>query len=177
MATNNLEIIIKAQDYASKELKKIDKQVKWMKWTFKKTWKSISDFWTRNAETFKKIWVWVWIAGVAIWVMGKKFLDLWTQIQQTQNKANIVFWDYIWDVKKIAKETSVAMWLSQNEYLNAAAWIQDLLIPMWFAREEATKMSTDMVWLAWALSEWSAWQYTAAETSTILAKAMLWETS
>jgi len=176
MATNNLEIIIKAQDYASKELKKIDKQVKWMKWTFKKTWKSISDFWTRNAETFKKIWVWVWIAGVAIWVMGKKFLDLWTQIQQTQNKANIVFWDYIWDVKKIAKETSVAMWLSQNEYLNAAAWIQDLLIPMWFAREEATKMSTDMVWLAWALSEWSAWQYTAAETSTILAKAMLWET-
>ena len=176
MSTNTLELVIKAQDYASKELKKINKQVKWMQWTFRKTSKSISDFWNRNAETFKKIWIGVWVAVTAVWVMGKQFLDLWTQIQQTQAKANIVFWDYIWDVKKVAQETATAMWLSQNEYLNAAAWIQDLLIPMWFLRGEASVMSTDLVWLAGALSEWSAWQYTAQQTSEILAKAMLWET-
>jgi hypothetical protein len=37
MANNTLELVIKAQDYASKELKKIDKQVKGMKKTFTKT--------------------------------------------------------------------------------------------------------------------------------------------
>jgi len=176
MTTNNLEIIIKAQDYASKELKKIEKQVKWMQWTFKKTWKSIKDFWTANKETFKKIWIGAWIAITAIWVAWKQFLDLWTQIQQTQKKADIVFWDYVDWVKDIARETAKSMWLSQNEYLNAAAWLQDLLIPMWFARDEASKLTTDTIALSGALSEWSAWQYNATEVAWILAKAYLWET-
>lgn len=176
MASNTLELVIKAQDYASKELKKIEQQVKGMKWTFQKTWNAIKDFWARNKETFKQIWVWLWVATWAIVVMWKKFLDLWTNIEQVQKKASVVFWEYIWDVQKVATETAKSMWLSQQEYLKSAAWLQDLLIPMGFAREEATKLTTDTMALSWALSEWSNWQYTAAEASEILAKAFLWET-
>ena len=176
MAKNTLELVIKAQDYASKELKKINKQVKGISKTMKKAWKDVKAFWEKNKKVFKQIWIGAGIAITAIWFMGKKFLNLWTQIEQTQKKSKIVFWEYIWDIQKVAKETAKSMWLSQNEYLNAAAWIQDLLIPMWFLRWEATKMTTDMVWLAGALSEWSAGQYNADEVSRILAKAMLWET-
>ena len=176
MANNTVELIIKAQDLASKELKNINKQVKWIQWTIKTTWSNIKEFWKRNKETFKNIWIWAGVAATAILVMWKKFLDLSTQIEQTQKKANIVFWDYIDWVKDIAKETASSMWLSQNEYLNAAAGLQDLLIPMWFARDEATKLTTDTIALSWALSEWSAWQYTATQAAEILAKAYLWET-
>jgi len=176
MANNTLELVIKAQDHASKELKKIEKQVKWMQGTFKKTWKSVSDFWKRNAETFKKIWIGVGIAVTAIGVMWKQFLDIGTSIELTWKKAAVVFWDYIDDVKAVWKETAKAMWLSQNEYLAAASWVQDLLVPMWFARDEAAKMTTDMLGLAGALAEWSGWTRTATEVSEILTKAMLWET-
>ena len=176
MSKNTLELIIKAQDYASKELKKINKEVLKITKSAKASWKAITKWGADNKEAFKKMAIWVWVWIVAIWVMWKKFLDLSTSIQLTEKKANIVFWKYIDDVRAVWKETASAMWLSQNEYLKASAWLQDLLIPMWFARKEATKMTTDMMWLAWALSEWSAWKYTAVETSEIMAKAMLWET-
>lgn len=176
MASNTLELIIKAQDYASKELKKIEKQVKWMKWVFKNAWNSVKEFWKRNAETFKQIWIWVTAAWAAIWVMWKKFLDLWTEMEAVNKKSNIVFWEYIDWVREIAKETAKSMWLSQNEYMKAASWLQDVLIPLWFAREEATKMTTETIALSWALSEWSNWQYTAAEVSKILADAYVWNT-
>jgi len=175
MANNTLELIIKAQDYATKELKNIEKQLKGIWDTAKKAWDNIKDFWTRNADTFKKIWIGAGIAVTAVWYVWKQFLDLSTQVQQTQKKASIVFWEFIWDVQKVASETAKWMWLSQTEFLNAAAWIQDLLIPMWFARSEATWMTTDLLWLSGALSEWSAWQYTASQVWDILAKAMLWE--
>jgi len=175
MANNTLELVIKAQDYASKELKKVEKQLKGIRKTAAKTGKGISDFGKKNAETFKKIGIWAGVATVAIWVMGKQFLDMGTQIEQVQKKAGVVFWEYIWDIKQLAKETANSMWLTQTEFLKAGAGIQDLLIPMWFARGEATKMTGDLLWLSGALSEWSAGQYTASQVWDILAKAMLWE--
>lgn len=164
VVTNDINIVVSAKDQTKKPLKNISKGF----------WK-LKDTIHQNKESFKNFWIAVVWATAAIWVIWKQFLTLATDVETTLWKADVVFWDYINWVKEIAKETAWAMWLSQTEYLKAAAWIQDLLIPMWFAREEATWMTTDLMWLSWALSEWSAWQYTASQVWDILAKAMLWE--
>ena len=161
MANKDLNIIITAKDKASKEFKTIQKNMSsfWSK--FKEVWKQFAIIWTAIAWTTLIVW--------------KQFLDLWTNIEQTLWKAQTVFWEYFDVIDKVAKETATSMWLSRTEYLKSAAGLQDLLIPMWFAREEATKMTTETLSLSGALSEWSAWQYNAEQVSQILAKAMLWE--
>lgn len=165
MAINNdINIAVSVKDKTKKSLKWISKGF----WGLKKTIE-------KNKQSFKNFWLAVWGATAAVWVIWKQFLDLATSVEATSKKAEVVFWEYTDWVREIAAETARAMWLSKNEYLNAAAWIQDLLIPMWFARDEATNMTTDLMWLSGALAEWSAWQYNASEVWDILAKAMLGE--
>ena len=175
MADRKIDIIIEAKNDASKTLKKMQKELKWVAKETKTLGKNLWNTFKKHSQTIKNFGIATAWAVTAIWFMGKQFLDLWTDIEQTMNKANVVFGDYIDDVKAVAKETASSMWLSQTEYLKAAAWLQDLLIPMGFAREEATKMTTDVIGLSGALAEWSAWQYDAAQVSEILAKAMLGE--
>ena len=165
---NNVNIIVQAVDKTKKPLAAISKGFWGLQWKIKaSSWKISSAF----------KWIWVALAA-SVWsvtLVWKQFLALSDNIETTMWKANTVFWEYIWDVKKVASETASAMGLSQNEYLKAASWLQDLLVPMWFAREEATKMTTDTIWLAGALAEWSAGQFDATQVSEILTKAMLWE--
>ena len=59
------------------------------------------------------------------------------------------------DVREVAEETATSMGMTTREFTNASAGIGDLLIPMGFAREEAAGMSTDLVELSGALSEWT----------------------
>ena len=176
MADRKIDIIINADDLASKEIKKLEKNVWKLQSSFQKVWKQVWKVWKSVKDNMKKISVWVWIAWTAVVVAWKQFLDLGSNIELTQKKANTVFGEYIKDVEKFADETWKAMWLSKNEFLSAASGIQDLLIPMWFARDEATRLTTDTISLAWALAEWSWGSRTAAEVSEILAKAYLWET-
>jgi len=97
------------------------------------------------------------------------------QLELQMQKANVVFGDQIGVVKEWAAENAHAMGMTKREATNAAASFADLLIPMGFTREAAAKMSTDVVGLSGALSEWSGGTRSAAEVSRILAKAMLGE--
>ncbi len=165
MAVNNeINIQLKAQDKASSVFKglewnskKLDSKFSKLGWVMKKVWVGLAAVWTATA------------------VAGVKMFNLADDIETTIWKAQVVFGDYFNDMDQFAKETWKAMWLSRAEFLKTAAWIQDLLIPMWFTREEATKQTQEIVSLSGALSEWSAWQYDAAQVGDILAKAMLWE--
>ncbi len=125
-------------------------------------------------------WLWkvlVWVfATKAVFDFWKAMLKTWTEIDQLNKKADVVLWEFRWTVEKVAKQSAKSMWLTNNEFVKATTNMADLLVPMGFVREEAVTMSTDMVKLSWALSEWTWWKYNAAEASEILAKAMLWET-
>lgn len=165
MATStNVNIEVTATDDASKTLWKISKSFDGVKSSARKT-----------IIPLKKIWAWIAWIWVATWIAWKSLFDLADDIETTLWKAETVFWEYFKDVEKVASTTAKAMWLTKSAYLKAAAWMQDLLVPMWFAREEATKMTTDTIALSWALAEWSAWQFEASEVASILTKAMLWE--
>lgn len=90
-------------------------------------------------------------------------------------KANQVFGDQEDLVEKWARANATAMGLTKREATAAAASFADLLIPMGFTRQEAASLSTNVVGLSGALSEWSGGQYSATQVSDILARALLGE--
>jgi hypothetical protein len=114
--------------------------------------------------------------GVAAGIAGVKLFNHGAELEAMGNKAATVFGDQIGQVNKWAKVNAAGMGLSSREVVGLAASFGDLLIPMGFTREAAAKMSTDVVGLSGALSQWSGGQTSAAQAADILAKAMLGET-
>jgi hypothetical protein len=113
--------------------------------------------------------------GVAAVAAAPKVVDHAAKLEQMGRKAQIVFGDQLPLVQKWAKENAHAMGLTTREAVNAAAGIQDLLVPMGFARDEATKMTLKLSGLSGALSEWSNGTRSAAEVNDILSAALLGE--
>lgn len=107
-------------------------------------------------------------AGVELFKTG-------AQMELLGKKAETVFGQVMPTVTAEANKHAAAMGLTTSQYVDASAAIGDLLIPMKFSREEAADMSTNLVNLSGALSEWTGGQRDATEVSNILAKAMLGE--
>lgn len=113
------------------------------------------------------------VAGAA--AAGASFFGLSAKLEQMGAKAETVFGDTLPQVKAWAKANAGAMGLTSAAATGLAANFGDLLIPMGFTREQAAKMSTDVVGLSGALSQWSGGTRSATEVSEILASAMLGE--
>ena len=116
--------------------------------------------------------------GVAAVIVGKiikSITGLAKEMGLMQLKANAVFGAYRKEVDMMAKETATSMGLTETQFINAAAGIQDLLIPIGFARKEATKMTTETMKLAGAMSAWTGGMYSAEEVGQIFSKAVLGE--
>ena len=182
--TYEVDLILKAQNKIGWELKELAKQVNKIEKETNEAWKEFKELWKQTKKTASTIWsdlrklwwiiAWVFVVKQVIW-FGVELFNLAWKLEVLDKKAKIVFWDFIWQVEQVAEESASSLWLTQTEFVNASASVWDLLIPMWFARKEATKMSTDITMLSWALSEWTWWTRTATEVNEILAKAMLWE--
>jgi len=114
-------------------------------------------------------------AADAIIGYGKELFKLSAQMEILAQKAETVFAQALPSVTHAAKENATAMGLTTSSYVDAAAAIGDLLIPMGFQREEAAAISTELVNLSGALSEWTGGQISAANVTQILGKAMLGE--
>ena len=113
--------------------------------------------------------------GAAAVALAPKLLEQAASLELMANKANVVFEDQIGTVQKWAKRNAAAMGLTSIEATGLAANFADLLKPMGFTAKQATTMSTDVVGLSGALSEWSGGQQSAAQVADILSKAMLGE--
>lgn len=106
---------------------------------------------------------------------GKEVNRLAAEMQQADRKAAIVFGDSLDRVTEAAENNAIAIGLTRREYIDAAAGIQDILVPLGFARERASILATQTTDLAGAISVWSAGQYDAAESAQILQKALTGE--
>jgi len=116
--------------------------------------------------------------GIAVAITTKVIKSLMSMAKSLglmELKANAVFGAYRKEVDMMAKETATSMGLSEKQFINAAAGIQDLLIPIGFARKEATKMTTETMKLAGAMSAWTGGMYSAEEVGQIFSKAVLGE--
>jgi hypothetical protein len=120
------------------------------------------------------------VAGIAFGVAeiaqyGKKLFDLGAEMELLGKKALTVFGQALPLVTEQAEQNATAMGLTTSAYTDQATAIGDLLIPMKFTREEAANISTEMVNLSGALSEWTGGQVSATEVSNTLSKALLGE--
>lgn len=106
---------------------------------------------------------------------GKELFTLGTEMEVLEKKAKTVFGEALPLVTRKAEENAAAMGLTVGQYVDASAAIGDLLILMGFARDEAVNISTNLVDLSGALSEWTGGQVSATEVTDILGKAMLGE--
>jgi hypothetical protein len=115
------------------------------------------------------------LIGGAMVAVGLKVFDAGSQFEAMDAKAQTVFGDSLGTVQKWAKTNAGAMGLTVRAATGLAASMGDLLIPMGFTRDEAAKMSTGIVGLSGALSEWTGGTRSAADVSAILQKALLGE--
>lgn len=106
---------------------------------------------------------------------GSRLFELGTEMEVLGRKAKTVFAETLPQVTQAAEENANAMGLTVGQYIDAAAAIGDLLVPMGFQREEAANISTELVNLSGALSEWTGGQIKAEDVTKILGKAVLGE--
>ncbi|MCP4742587.1 MAG: NAD-glutamate dehydrogenase, partial [Actinomycetales bacterium] len=113
--------------------------------------------------------------GLAI-VGGKHFFNLGEELVSLDQKINTVFSGQSLDqVTGWADEVAARMGLTSTQAQGLAANAGDLLKPMGFTADQAASMSTEIIGLSGALSEWSGGQRSVEETAEILSKALLGE--
>lgn len=115
------------------------------------------------------------VAGAGFAAIADQALGLATELSGLQTKSETVFAGSLGDVQGWADSVKRNFGLSQTEVVGLATNMGDLLKPMGFTAEEAAGMSTDVLGLAGALSEWTGGTQSVAEVSDILTKAMLGE--
>lgn len=106
---------------------------------------------------------------------GPTLVDLGGKLGAWELKANTVFEGQAAAVRKWSDKNNEAFGVTDEELTGLAASFGDLLKPMGFTSSEAADMSTKVVGLAGALSQWSGGKKSASEATDILAKAMLGE--
>ena len=109
-------------------------------------------------------------------VAGKHLFDVGEELLSLDKKIETVFTgDSLAVVENWADEVAGRMGLTSTAAQGLAANAGDLLKPMGFTAEAAAEMSTEIVGLSGALSEWSGGQRSVEETAEILQKALLGE--
>ncbi len=113
--------------------------------------------------------------GLAV-VGGKHLFDLGTELTSLDQKIGTVFsGESLRTVESWADDVAARMGLTSTQAQGLAANAGDLLKPMGFTADQAAAMSTEIIGLSGALSEWSGGQRSVEETAEILQKALLGE--
>ena len=113
--------------------------------------------------------------GTAMAVATAKASGHAAKLELVQNKSKIVFGEQLPMIQHWSSTLASAFGLTEVNLIGMSASFADLLIPLGFARTEAANMTTKVVGLAGALSEWSGGNRTVEDTTRILARAMLGE--
>ena len=114
-------------------------------------------------------------AADAVLTLGKELFRTGAQMEALNKKARIVFGETLPKVTSEAEKNAASMGLTTSQYISAAAAIQDILVPMGFQREQAAEITTQLVNLSGALSEWTGGQKSAQEVADILTSALTGE--
>jgi len=128
---------------------------------------------TAVVKSFRNVTVATAVAGT---VIGKNLFDTAQTLTALDQKIGTVFsGESLNTVTDWADEVAARMGLTATQAAGLAANAGDLLKPMGFTADQAADMSTEIIGLAGALSEWSGGQRGVEETAEILSKALLGE--
>ncbi len=131
---------------------------------------------TVSANVVKGFGIMAGAAGGLAIVVGKQLFDVGEELTALDQKIGTVFsGESLNTVTDWADEVAARMGLTSTQAAGLAANAGDLLKPMGFTADEAANMSTEIIGLAGALSEWSGGQRSVEDTAEILSKALLGE--
>ena len=170
---NLMTIGTKQYDAAVLELKKLNDVLS----QHRKNLGGVDSTWSKLSGTLKA-GIAGFVGGAVAQIFGELtagVFELGKQMEVLTKKAQTVFAEALPQVTAQAEANAAAMGLTTRQYIEAATAIGDLLIPMGFQREEAAAISTELVDLSGALSEWTGGQVTAEQVTKILGKAVLGE--
>lgn len=170
---NNLVVGSEEYENKVKELRKLNGVID----DHRKNIRGVETTWQKVSGAIGKFGA---VAGIAFTAdvivdYGKQLFNLGAEMELLGQKAETVFAETLPQVTRAAEENATAMGLTIGQYIDAAAAIGDLLVPMGFARQEAADISTELVNLSGALSEWTGGQIAAEDVARTLSKAMLGE--
>jgi hypothetical protein len=94
-------------------------------------------------------------------------------LEKVDTKAKVVFGNYARYVEQVGESMANLVGMSEKQFLAVSSGVGDLLIPMGFARKEAAKLSTELISLSGALSNWTGGTKSSIEVSEILTNALL----
>ena len=160
------------------QYKKIEQELKKVSLQAKKTGKNVNSSSQNMIRGLGNFATKATIAGAAIYTAFrtlKEGMDIAAEVESIDNKATVVLGDFKSQVEDVAATTANSLGLTKLEFVDATTAAADLLVPMKFTRKEAVNMSTELVSLSGALSEWTNGQFSSKEVSKILTKALLGE--
>jgi len=125
--SEKLQIIIEAQDRASKEIKKSSTLI------------------SRNIGKLKIAAV---AAGAAALAVGKQVIDLASEAEETQAKFNTVFKNLAKDANEWSVDFADSVGRARTDIKKWMATLQDTFVPLGFAREKGLEFSQTLTTLA-----------------------------
>ena len=114
-------------------------------------------------------------AAGAIGFLTTKTFSAASDLELLNSKIDNVFGDSVGTINDWADNLSVRLGMTSTQLAGAASSFGDVLVPMGFTQEAAANMSTEVIGLSGALSEWSGGTKSVADVSEILTKAMTGE--
>lgn len=167
------------QEYVdkSKQLQSVSSEINKVRTEMKGTTESTS-MWGKAMGGLKGL---LPIASIGAFVggviaAGKELFTLSKTMEADSRKSSIVLGESLGYVQGEAEKLSAKMGVTNREFVAMVANSADLLVPLGFARQQASEMSVQLQGLSGALNEWSQGQYGAEEISKRLSKAILGET-
>ena len=164
------DVLLKGSDKVNKDLDSIDS----------KGAKVGSTFGTKLADgakvAAKAVAAMAVAAGVAIGKLAKDSLGAAMDLEATQAKFSTVFGEYEEQMSDTIKKFQELTPATTAAARSMASGIQDLLVPMGFAREEATKMTTETMHLVGALTNFNSATHSAEDVANAFSAALTGET-
>ncbi len=114
--------------------------------------------------------------GAAVGAFGKVALDGAMQLEATEAKYNTVFAGFTDMADKLVSDFQRLTPATESATRSMASGLQDLLVPMGFAREEATNMTAETMHLIGALTNFNSATETAESVQAKFAGALTGET-
>jgi hypothetical protein len=114
-------------------------------------------------------------AAGGIGLLATKTFGAASDLELLNSKITNVFGDSVGIINEWSDNLSVRLGMTNTQLAGAAASFGDVLVPMGFTQEAAANMSTEVIGLSGALSEWSGGTKSVADVSEILTKAMTGE--
>ena len=111
----------------------------------------------------------------ALLAFGDDIINAGVSMEAMDAKAKTVFGDGIGRMETWAEASAGSLGLTERKAIDAGSSIQDLLVPMGFARDAAQQMTLKLLDVSGALSAWSGGKKSVEEVSATLTKAMLGE--